>query len=105
MKILSFDLKTYSSTTAETEILYSIASARATGADFVGLNIVGENPEKIKLAALKILRSAKKQEKILLFAPSYDLSSTTTEAQYLNNKYPDLINSCSADVETIFVKI
>ena len=105
MKIFSFDLETHVAATAETEILYSIASARASGADFVGLNIKAENAEKIKSTATKVLRAAKKQEKIQLFASSLDLTTTTTEAQYLNNKYPDLANSCIDGVETIFVKI
>ena len=99
MKIFSFDLTKYTHAIAETEILYSIASARATGADFVGLNIAGENTEKIKMTAAKILRSAKKQEKILLFESSANLSSTSTEAQYLNNKYPELIDFCKNEVE------
>ena len=61
MKIFSFDLNTHSLATAETEILYSIASARASGSDFLGLNIGAENSEKIKSTAVKILKSAKKQ--------------------------------------------
>ena len=105
MKIFSFNLTKYTPAIAETEILYSIASARALGADFLGLNIVGENTEKIKMTATKVLRAAKKQEKIQLFESSFDLSSSSTEAQYLNNKYPDLIKSCKDGIETIFVKV
>ena len=105
MKIFSFDLTTHIAATVQTEILYSIASARASGADFVGLNIAGESAEKIKLAATKVLRAAKKQEKIQLFASSEELATTTTEAQYLNNKYPDLVDACKVGIETVFVKI
>lgn len=105
MKILSFDLTRHTPALAETEILYSIANARASGADFVSLNIIGDDSEKIKSTAIKILKVAKREEKIQLFASSFDLSSTSTEAQYLNNKYPDLVNFCSSGTEIIFVKI
>ena len=46
MKIFYFDLTKHASTLIETEILYSIASARASGADFLGLNIIGDDAEK-----------------------------------------------------------
>ena len=105
MKILSFDLTRHNPALVKTEILYSIANARAAGADFVGLNITGNDSEKIKLSATKILRAAKRQETIQLFASSLDLSSMTTEAQYLNNKYPELVNFCNDICETIFIKI
>lgn len=105
MKIFYFDLSKHNISILETEILYAIASARASNMDFVGFNITGEEVEKIKSTSLKVLRNAKKQEKIQLFLSSLELSTTTTEAQYLNNKYPDLVNSCSEAVETVFVKI
>lgn len=97
MKLFSNTLTGSNSNLLKTEIMFFIASAKATEADLVKL-YAEEN--KINTVT-RILRSAKHDGIIQLFVYSSDLDKKTTEVEYLKNKYPD-INEISPS-ESFFV--
>ncbi len=89
----------------ETEIMFSVASARARTIDFVKLEFSDDKEQKIKVSALKLLKLLKKQGRIQLFIDSEELHGSSTEAQYLANKYPDAFNAFKDEEKAIIVKI
>lgn len=89
----------------ETEIMFSIASARAQKIDFVQLELSDDNEQKIKVNAVKLLKLLKKQGRIQLFIDSDELRGSSTEAQYLANKYPDAYDAFNNGEKAIIIKI
>ena len=70
----------------KTEIMFFIASAKATGQDLIKLEL----EEKQFDTVTRILRSAKRGRMIQLFILSDSLEDKTTEVEYLKNKYPNI---------------
>lgn len=97
---------------ADTEIMYEIAGCRVDSVDIFRLNINdnGENPESKRLVSsvIRLLRNLKQKGTIQFFATRVDFISSSTEAIFLQNKYPDLFDPMPAEcdgVMYIFVKI
>ena len=74
-----------------TEILYSVASARAMGEELVEL-ICQNDGGKSEKSAVKIVKELKKQGKIKVYALAKDIEGQSKESEYLLNKYPTLRN-------------
>lgn len=93
MEYRRFDIQGNDADTLYTEILYALAVARTEGESLVRLVITPEEDAdagKLSLAAARHLRRLKKEKKIGVFVLSAELSSDSTEAAYLLNKYPSL---------------
>ena len=105
MKFVTLTPTTSTIAALETEIMFSVASARAQGIDFLKIDILGEKAAGIKSASSKLLRSLKKQGRIQLFVDVRELGGVSTEAQYLTNKYPEIPDLFANDTEAIIVKI
>ena len=93
MEYRRFDIQGNDADTLYTEILYALAVARTEGESLVRLVITPEEDTdagKLSLAAARHLRRLKKEKKIGVFVLSAELSSDSTEAAYLLNKYPSL---------------
>jgi hypothetical protein len=82
-----------------TEIMYCLASAKSLGQDLIKFYIeCNEGEAEKRFAAVgKILKSTKKSGFIQLFAPSFDFDKSSTEIEYLKNKYPELMNEASGE--------
>jgi hypothetical protein len=110
MNINTTFLSGKTSETLNTEILFSIASAKSLGKDIVKLSLKSaetETPEAIARrlnAATKILKSAKKSKLIQLFIYSADFDKESTELEYMKNKYGELI-SAKDESEYFLLKI
>lgn len=89
----------------DTEIMFSVASARAREMDFVKIDLSEDNEQKIMASALKLLKTMKKQGRIQLFVDSAELHGSSTEAQYLANKYPETLDAFKDGQKAIIVKI
>ena len=89
----------------ETEIMFSVASARAQTIDFVKLELSDDGEQKIKVSAVKLLKTLKKQGRIQLYIDSQELRGSSTEAQYLANKYPDAFDAFNNGDKAIIIKI
>jgi hypothetical protein len=105
MNYLTLTPTASASTALETEIMFSVASARAQKIEFLKIDIGREKEGGARAAVLKLLRLLKKQGRIQLFVDVRDLRGTSTEAQYLINKYPDALEVFGADEAAIIVKI
>ncbi len=94
MEILTNELTGKSEELLRTEILYFIASARAADRELLCLNIkkmYDERTERARLnAVVKILKTIKREGSVKLFVSRTDFQDRTTEAEYLENKYPEL---------------
>lgn len=90
-----------------TEIMFSVASAKSIGYDLIKLKIKSiQNQEKdAKRIVLinKILKSIKKRGLIQLSVASTDFENTSTEVDYLRNKYPDLMSLFQSDNDFFFI--
>lgn len=77
----------------DTELLYAIATARASGSTLVCLRFCYDD-ERLQKQAVRRARAALKDEKqrgrIILFLFSYDFGRDSMEMEYLRNKYPTL---------------
>lgn len=90
-----------------TEILFFITSAKTLGYDLIKLTIKSiENEErdaKRLLMINKILKSIKKRGLIQLAVVSSDFDNTSTEVDYLRNKYPDVKSLFQTDNNVFFI--
>ncbi len=104
MKYNSISLTKPNESILETEILFTVASARAEGNGFVRLDLPNDDNEKINACSVKILKTAKRQGKIQFYIFGEDIRGESTEAEYLRNKYP-AVADMSAENPFILVKI
>ena len=78
----------------KTELLFFIASAKARGFELLRLNIPmvsDEKKEQSRHNSLKrLLATAQRQGIIELYILCEELSGSSTEAEYLKNKYPSI---------------
>lgn len=92
------------------ELMFNIATARASGCELAIFSYAKSN-EKIKKRITncrKILRLLKGRGMIQLYIQDSELDATTTVAEYVRNKYPDIksLPECSdGDYTYIFIKI
>lgn len=105
MKFVTLTPTSQGTSTLETEIMFSVASARAQEIEFLKIDFSADNGEQIKAAALKQLRALKKQGRIQLFVVAEDIHGSSTEAQYLVNKYPNISDTLKDGERVIIVKI
>lgn len=102
----TFILKNTAAESIATEIRFNVASERARKAEIMKLSVSGEladdKRQKLTLNAQKVLRAMKKQGRIQLFATPGDFKESTTEAQYLMNKYPE-VDFFGADEEYFII--
>ena len=94
MNYNTFVLKNPGENALTTDILFYVASERANRKELLFLSVSPELAERDRsrliLNAVKLLRRMKKQGKIQLFVTPEDYSESTTEAKYMQNKYPDI---------------
>ena len=105
MRYDTFTLTSSNQSIAETEILYSIASARANQMDFLKLILNLDQGEKIATNTTRVLKSLKKQGRIELYISSDELGGDSTEAEYLRNKFPEICNIRNENETSIIIKI
>lgn len=107
MNYNTFVLKNPAEDILTTEIMFSVASERANRNDLLFLSVFPELTERDSARLIantaKLLRRMKKQGKIQLFVTPDDYSELTTEAKYMQNKYPDI--EPSVDCYWFIVKI
>ena len=104
MNFKSFDISSENNTALENEIAFYIASARAGGAELVKFSFLPDN-ERGYIAAQKILRALKKKGRVEFFELYEKITSDSTEARFLRNKYSDCILKDSIGQRAIIVKL
>ena len=103
MTVKAVVLNCSAAATLDTELLYSIASARALGNDFLKIVVPEDSKEYIQL--LKLLKSLKKQGKVQIYIPAREFFGTGKEGRYLKNKYPSLADFFKEDEANIIIKL
>ena len=107
MNIITYEIKGKNSDQITTEIIFFVTSAKTLEYDLIKLNLKlienRELDEKRKALSDKILKSIKRRGMIQLYISAADFESTSTEAIYLGNKYPDLKLSLKDDGEYSFI--
>ena len=100
MKYKVIELKNYVPAAAKTEIMFEIASERASGTELVRFNIKRIDDERAYRRAvsafLRLIKQMKERGAVQFFATPESFSELSTEARFLLNKYPDLF----ADIPT-----
>ncbi len=104
MKIEVFTLKAANFPLIKTEILYYVASSRASQCEILKLDIESENTEHAESLAVKVLKSLKKQGKVDVYIATKDIVGDSKEAEYLKNKYPDILTYTEKE-RSIIVKL
>ncbi len=114
MSYKEYTLRAPSPEAASTEIIYEIAASRADGVDLIRINFsynendVGNTDfKKLISSVIKLLKAMKQKGTIQFFATADSFRLSTTEAVFLQNKYPELF-SVSPKTENgafIYVKI
>ena len=106
------NLRANSPESAITEVRYEIAGCRADGIDLLRINILfskGEESDtkKIMSTVIKVLKEMKAGKGISFFATEASFKNSTTEASFLQNKYPHVFSSFGekTDSEYIYVKL
>ena len=114
MNYKEYILKADNPEDASTEIMYEIASSRADKVDVIRIDILNnindrESNDFVKLfkTVARLLRSMKQKGSIQFFATQENIRLGTTEAVFLQNKYPELfpIGKKTEDSTFILIKI
>jgi predicted transcriptional regulator len=91
-----------------TEIRFFIASCKVKSIDVFKLNIkkiFKEEREEKRIASVsRILYTVKREGLIQLYIQTNDLKDDSTEAAYINNKYPE-IRECCTENEDFIIKL
>ena len=101
MNIFREELTGKSEDLLRTEIMFFIATAKAIKKDLICLSVKKLYDDKREISRIgaigRILRNVKRQGMVQLFAFSSDFEKSTTEVEYLKNKYPELSSVCAED--------
>ena len=94
----------------DTEIKFSIATARVENVELLRFDVKKDNDlfSKIYNASIKVLKKMKNQGNIQFIATPKSFTDENAEAEFLINKYPDQIDSmpkCGDGEAYIFVKL
>ena len=89
-----------------TEIRFSVADARSGGTELLRFTITDSSTDASRIfnCAARVLRAMMRSELIQFFVPDAELSSGSTEAEFLVNKYGGVLNT-SSSAPSIYVKI
>ncbi len=103
-----YKLTSDSQNSLNTEIRYTVASAKADGIELLNLVVATSNNEdesaRIFQATIKVLKAMKRDESIQFYHKSESIGSDTTEASFLLNKYGSYITGSSLH-NSIYVKL
>ena len=92
MKIKTYKISAPTISTMTTEIFFSIASSKSVNDDLIKF-VFDEKALSKMPAALRILKQMKRKGKIQLLTHTSEFKeASTTEVEYLLNKYPDIVN-------------
>jgi hypothetical protein len=105
MKIFNCALNNDAQDTLNTEIRFNVASARASGCEFVCLETYNADKDKILATTAKILQAMKKEGKIDFFATRLDFESNNAKAGYLSNKIANVFEIMSNNNLLLIVKL
>ena len=97
---------------ATTEVMYEIAACRADKIDLLRIDIPlnegeGIETKKIMSTVIKVLKNMKAGKGIHFFATRQNFESFSTEASFLQNKYPEIFSSIEnkENFEYIYIKL
>lgn len=93
----------------DTEVKFNIAGARVDGVELVRLDLrlTGDDRDNSRRerCLIKVLRSIKRNGTIQFFVTGQDFETLTTEAEFLKNKYSNIINYSTQEYLYIYVKM
>ena len=93
----------------KTEIMFTVATERASGTELIRFNLPpyeDEQTEKrLNSSILRILRAMKERGAIQFFANPENFENSGMESRFLLNKYPEVFENTNLGVRFIFVKI
>ena len=110
MSYKEINLRSLTSESVVTEIMYEIATARADMVDLIRINSVCHMAEeafdskKVFSSIIKLLKTMKQNGSIHFFATLDSFNRSTTEAVFLQNKYPELF-SVQPSGEFVYIKL
>ena len=111
MKYKTIKLLGNNSQELNTELAFEIAVAKADGEELIKFDVQDSDDAAYtatkKLSTIKkLLRTMKDGRKIQFYASADSFEKSSTEAVFLINKYPDIIENIPSDQgEYIFVKL
>ena len=94
MELVTYELTGRTVSELTTEIKFFIATSKVKGTDFFRINIKkiynGDRENKRFSSINRILNTAKRSGIIQLYIHSSEIGGSSTEAAYINNKYPNI---------------
>lgn len=107
MKYLSYKTEGLKTPDIKNEILYIVASARASESELVRIEVTraADSGDKNMRTVIRCLKELKTAGRIQLYATKDSFLSSSVEAQYLKNKYSDYLDQSDDDDSFVYVKI
>ncbi len=115
MSYKEIKLRSHSSESAITEIMYEIAACRADGVELIRFNIYYDEESKsmndwrkVVASSIRTLKNMKQKGSIQFIATPESFENGSTESSFLYNKYPSLFELTPTVEEGesfIFVKL
>ena len=93
-----------------TELRYVVATTRACGDDLLMIKIPdneGAQAKKTRTSVIRILRAMKSEGLIQFYATKESFDSSSTESEFLINKYPSVfeLQDGKTDSNLVYVKL
>ena len=111
MSYKEITLKSQNPSAAFTEIMFEIATARVDSVDLLRINIFEENDiddsleqKRFISIIIKYVKSLKQNGVFQFYATADSFRQLTTEAVFLQNKYPEIF-SVDKNLEGVFIYI
>ncbi len=92
----------------KTEIMFSVASERASGTDVIRFNIKNDDEKlssRVFTASVRILKQMKEKRAVQFFATPKSFFAGEREASFLINKYPELFSDFEPKEDEIFIYV
>ena len=88
-----------------TEIRFVVADARSSGVELLRLELPEDGgSSRLSNCATRVLRAMMRSGLVEFFVPGAELATSSTEAEFLKNKYGALLNS-TEDHYSLYTKI
>lgn len=105
----TLNLKSREADQIKTEIMFELASERASNTELVRLNLPeftdAQSERRINSAVLRLLRNMKERGTIQFFAYPDNFENFGMESRFLLNKYPDVFENSDLGERFVYVKI
>ena len=105
----TFELEGTNQKELNTELRFSVASARADGRELIKLMakapLEPREEDRLRSCILRVLRTMRNDNVFQFFLFDGELSTESTESEYLKNKYSEFLTDSETGYVSVYLKL